>query len=59
MSLFHTRPHLNGTIVLVDLNSKFATGGEVVRLRQVALETMMLHSVQVVFHANQSPLVFV
>ena len=50
---------LNGTVVLVDLNSKFAASGEVLRLGQVALEAVVLHGVQVVLHAYQSPLVLV
>ena len=50
---------LNGTVVLVDLNSKFAAGGEVLRLGQVALEAVVLHGVQVVLHPYQPPLVLV
>ena len=51
--------HLNGAVVLVDLNSKLATGGEVLRLGQVTLQAVVLHGVQVVLHAYQSPLVLV
>ena len=50
---------LNGTVVLVDLNSKLAARGEVLRLGQVALQAVVLHGVQVVLHPYQSPLVLV
>ena len=46
--------YLNGAVVLVDLNAELAAGGEVVRLGQVSLQTMVLHSVNVVIHAYKS-----
>ena len=49
--------YLNRTVILVDLNSKLATGGEVLWLREVALKTMVLHGVHVVLHADQPALV--
>ena len=51
--------HLNRAVVLVDLNAKLATGGEVVRLWQVTLQAVVLHGVHVVLHANQPALVLV
>ena len=51
--------YINRTVVLVDLDSKFAAGGEVLWLGQVALQTVVLHGVQVVLHPYQSPLVLV
>ena len=42
---------------MVDLNSKFAAGGEVLRLGQVALEAVVLHGVHVVLHPDEPPLV--
>ena len=49
--------HLNRTVVLVDLNAQLAAGGEVLWLGEVALQTMVLHGVHVVFHADQPALV--
>ena len=49
--------YLNRTVILVDLNSKLAAGGEVLWLREVALKTMVLHGVHVVLHADQPALV--
>ena len=43
--------YLNGTVVLVDLDTELAAGGEVVGLGQVTLQTVVLHSVHVVVHA--------
>ena len=34
---------LDGTVVLVDLDAQLAAGGEVLRLGQVALQTVVLH----------------
>ena len=50
---------LDGTVVLVDLDAQLAAGGEVLRLGQVTLQTVVLHGVEVVVHAYQSPLVLV
>ena len=50
---------LDGTVVLVDLDAQLAAGGEVLGLGQVTLQTVVLHGVEVVVHAYQSPLVLV
>ena len=49
--------HLNGAVVLIDLDAEFAAGCEVVRLGQVTLEAVVLHGVHVVLHTDQPPLV--
>ena len=49
--------HLNGTVVLIDLNAELSAGGEVLWLRKVTLEAVVLHGVHVIFHPNQPPLV--
>jgi len=51
--------NLNGAVVLVDLDAEFSYGGEVVRLGDVALESVVLHGVQVVVLTDQTPLVLV
>ena len=51
--------HFNGTVVLVDFDAKFAASCEVIGLRQVTLEAVVLHGVHVVLHPNQPPLVLV
>ena len=44
--------YLNRAVVLSNFNGLFATGGEVLWLRQVATETMVLQCCHVVLHTN-------
>ena len=49
--------YLNGTVVLIYLDAQLSAGGEVLWLRKVTLEAVVLHGVHVVFHPDQPPLV--
>ena len=48
---YHLTSYLNRAVVLVDFNTKFATGSKVLRLGKMTLQPMVFHSIHIVIHS--------